>query len=582
MPTPKILVVDDEIELERLIKQRFRRQIRSKQFEFIFARNGREALDKLQQSEDAALFGVVLTDLNMPEMDGFILLGVLPEIDETLKAVVVSAYSDLKNIRAAMNRGAFDFLTKPIDFEDLEITLNKTLRFVQDMREKQRLLQAAQAKLAYDASHDELTRLPNRVLFMDLLSHAIQMTARHDDYQYAVMFLDLDRFKLVNDSLGHSVGDELLKGVATRLRNCVRSADTVARFGGDEFVILVEQFHEIHEVTKIAQRIQEQLSVPFSLDDYAVHTGTSIGITFSSIGYQHPEEVLRDADAAMYRAKAEGKGRYIIFDPALQASALERLQLETDLRQAIADRGFCLHYQPIISLSTGEVSGFEALLRWQHPTQGWISPAKFIPIAEETGLISQLGLWVFQEACHQLSAWHEQLPNQPFLMLNVNLSAMQLKQVYLIAQIEEALKVANLSAHCLKLEITESCLLENVNFQVKLLKQIKALGIEICIDDFGIGYSSLSRLHEFPIDTLKIDRSFVRRIEGDSGSFETVKMIVALAHSLGMDVVAEGVETKAQLQKIQALEVEFAQGYLFSEPLDRDKVDQYLKARRLT
>lgn len=391
------------------------------------------------------------------------------------------------------------------------------------------------------------------------------------------MFLDLDRFKIVNDSLGHLVGDELLKTVAKKLQGCIRVSDTVARFGGDEFAILLEEMEDPQEATIVAQRIQDNLSEPFQLKDYEVCTGTSIGIALSTMDYQQADELLRDADAAMYQAKSQGKGRYTIFDRGMQTRAMTTLQLESDLRKAIEKQEFCLYYQPIVSLETGELTAFEALIRWYHPQQGWIAPDEFIPVAEETGLIHQIGKWILQSACQQLEVWRVQFPQLSSLVVNVNFSAMQLKQVDILEQLQATLPQNKLPGFGLKLEITESCILEAVNWEAERLKQLKELGIGLCIDDFGTGYSSLSRLHEFPIDTLKIDRSFVNRLHLNSSHHDTVQMIVTLAHSLGMDVVAEGVENSVQLEKLKELNCEFAQGYLFSKPVDSEMATKFLE-----
>ena len=571
--TPQILVVDDEIEIERLIKQRFRKKIRAKEFDFVFVHNGAEAIEYLTEKNQ---IDVVLTDINMPEIDGLMLLDLLPQINQTLKAVVVSAYSDLRNIRTAMNRGAFDFLTKPIDFQDLEITLRKTLECVQRIKKTQQQLAEARSKLEYDAFHDPLTNLPNRSCFLNLLEHNIQRSQRNPNYSFAVLFIDLDHFKVINDSLGHSAGDTLLIEVGKKLEGNLRASDTVARFGGDEFAILLEEVEDIHEVIRVTQRIQQNLSSPFQLYNYEVHPGASIGIALSTIGYKHPEAILRDADAAMYRAKAQGKNRYVVFDPTMQASVLERLALENDLRRGLELQELSVYYQPILSLSTGKLSGFEALARWQHPRQGWISPDKFIPLAEETGLISPLGLFVFQEACHQLYRWQQQSSGELSLSININLSAIQLKQVDIVKQIELVLQNTEVDPSNLKLEITESCLLVNNGSSVQILQNLKSLGIQLCIDDFGVGYSSLSRLHEFPIDTLKIDRSFLKRTE-EQKNWETIKLVIALAHSLGMTVVAEGIEMEQQLEQLKLLGCEFGQGYLFSPPVDRQTASQFFE-----
>jgi len=571
--TSKILVVDDEIDLQRLIQQRFRKKIQAQEFQFVFATNGENALEILRNEREV---DVVLTDINMPEMDGLTLLRKINEIDQHIKTIVLSAHDDLTKIRKAMNYGAFDFIPKPIDFKDLERTLNKTLISAKNARHKQQQHQKIKSHLVYNAIHDLLTHLPNRSWFVSLLEHHIKLALRNKNYVYAVLFIDLDRFKIVNDTLGHSIGDQLLKGVAQRLSNCIRSVDTVARFGGDEFVILLEEVRDIHDVTRVAQRIQEQLSYPFHLENYEVHTGASIGIALSTIGYQHSEEVLRDADAAMYRAKRLGRGRYAIFDPEMQASAMERLKLEKDLRTALERQEFCLHYQPILTLLTGRLHSFEVLVRWESIAQGMISPVKFIPLAEETGLITPLGWWVFQQACHQLHHW-QQCPGHANLMLNLNLSSIQLKQTNFVQQIEGILKQSCLEGDSLQLELNESYLLNNVTGQVNVLKELKALGIKLCIDDFGTGYSALSCLNEFPIDTLKLDRKFVQKIDTNPEVLETVKMIISLAQSLKMNVIAEGVENLQQLEQLQALGCDYGQGYFLSQPLQVEGADSFLQ-----
>jgi diguanylate cyclase (GGDEF)-like protein len=411
-------------------------------------------------------------------------------------------------------------------------------------------------------------------LFMQLLDHAMHLSQRHPNRFYAVLFIDLDRFKMINDSLGHTLGDELLKSVAQRLQTCVRDSDTVARFGGDEFAILIEELVEVDEAIEVAKRIHNHFSSPFNIQGYEMFTTMSIGIAPSTILYQQASHVLRDADTAMYHAKAQGRNRYAVFDPEMQTQVTARLQLESDLRRAIETQEFCLYYQPIISLSTGSLRGFEALVRWNHPQRGMISPMEFIPVAEETGLIIPLGWWVLQEACHQLSQWLSQFRSVPPLVMNVNLSAIQLKQVELLEKLEKVLQETRIPRNCLKLEITESCILETSTSEAQRLKQLKDLGIGLCIDDFGTGYSSLSRLHEFPIDTLKIDRSFVQSLSTSSG--ETVRMIVTLAHSLEMDVVAEGIETTAELEALKGLGCEFGQGYLFSPPVNSQTAGEWL------
>lgn len=572
----KILVVDDEVGLERLIRQRFRKKIKTKELDFLFASNGVAALDQLQADGHVDM---VLTDINMPSMDGLTLLTHLANIDQTLKAVVMSAYGDIPNIRRAMNRGAFDFLTKPIDFQDLEVTIQKTLTFVQQVRQTQQQIQQTQQALLHAAYYDSLTELPNRSWFVQRLNQLIEQQRQDPTLCYAVLFIDLDRFKLINDSLGHTIGDLLLQHVALRLRRCLPESGIVARLGGDEFAILLDSIQTLDEATAIADQIQLQFQQSFQLEHTEVYSEASIGIALSQAEsrYERPEEMLRDADVAMYCAKAQGRGRFEVFDPVMQIRAKEYLDLENDLRRAI-DRGeLGLHYQPIVSTQTGLLHSFETLVRWEHPTQGMVSPSKFIPLAEETRLVVPLGWWVFETACRQLRRWQQQFPHQQGLCLNVNFSAIQLQQVDLVAQIQRTLQRTGLSGKNLKLEITESYLLENIAAQTTILQQLKELGIQFCIDDFGIGYSSLSRLHEFPIDILKIDRSFIQRIDqGSDTNLATIRMIISLAHSLDMEVVAEGIETPEQMAILRDLGCNFAQGYLFSRPVDYQTANQFL------
>ncbi|MDZ4872596.1 MAG: Serine/threonine-protein kinase PknD [Chroococcidiopsis cubana SAG 39.79] len=450
--------------------------------------------------------------------------------------------------------------------------LEKSLKELQIAQD--RLVQV-QEQLLHDAFHDPLTDLPNRAWLIERLEQAIEMHKCYPDYLYALLFIDLDRFKVVNDSLGHLVGDELIKSVASRLKLTLRASDTVARLGGDEFVILLENIRDLEEATVVADRIQARLKQPYRLLEYEVFTSASIGITFSTMNYERASDVLRDADAAMYHAKEQHKGRYQIFAPAMQARAIARLQLESDLRRAIAQQELSLHYQPIIQLSSGCLTGFEALIRWYHPQQGWIAPTEFIPVAEETGLIDSLGWWVLQQACLQLQTWRERFPKYHSLAVNVNLSVQQLKQADAAERIEQILQTTQLPGECLKLEITESCLLETADLAPQLLERLQALGVQLCIDDFGTGYSSLSRLHDLPIDTLKIDRSFVNHLES-SRHTEIVQTIVTLARSLGIDAVAEGIETQLQLEKLQQLGCDLGQGYLFSQPVDSQKAEKWL------
>jgi diguanylate cyclase (GGDEF)-like protein/PAS domain S-box-containing protein len=433
---------------------------------------------------------------------------------------------------------------------------------IQDITDRKR----AEERLLHDAFHDALTGLPNRALFIDHLELTIARKQRNEDHMYAVLFLDLDRFKVINDSLGHMIGDQLLVGIARKLETCLRMGDTVARVGGDEFTILLEDIKDEIEAICIAERIQKELKTPFTLSGHEVFTTVSIGIAPSSIGYDQPDDILRDADTAMYRAKSMGKARHEVFDKAMHAVAMNLLQLETDLRRAIDRQEFFLQYQPIVALDGFNLCGFEALVRWQHPERGLISPMDFIPVAEDTGQILPIGHWTLKEACRQMQRWQRRFPLDPPLFISVNLSGKQFTQPDLIEQVTKILQETKLDPRSLKLEITESVVMENIENATEMLKQLRGLGVRLSIDDFGTGYSSLSYLHRFPIDTLKIDRSFVIRMVDNNENIEIVRTILMLAKNLGMDVVAEGVETKEQLALLRKLGCENGQGYFFSKP----------------
>jgi diguanylate cyclase (GGDEF)-like protein/PAS domain S-box-containing protein len=434
----------------------------------------------------------------------------------------------------------------------------------------------AEQQLHHDAFHDALTGLPNRALFMDHLKLAIARSRRNMSSRFAVLYLDLDRFKVINDSLGHTIGDQLLVGIADRLKYNLRPGDTVARLGGDEFTILIEDIADESESVQVAERIQKELSVPFTLSGREVFTTVSMGIAPSATGYERAEDILRDADTAMYRAKSLGKARYEIFDKAMHARAINLLQMETDMRRALERDEFLLHYQPIVSLENFRLRGFEALVRWQHPERGFISPMDFIPVAEETGMIIQLGEWVMREACGQMQRWQKMFPLDQPLFIAVNLSSKQFSQNTLISTFAAILQETGVKPQTVKLEITESVVMENIDTATDMLRQLRSLGVKLAIDDFGTGYSSLSYLHRFPIDTLKIDRSFVTRMSENNENTEIVRTIVVLAQNLGMDVVAEGVETNEQLVLLQKLGCENGQGYFFSKPVNSDGAEKII------
>lgn len=428
-------------------------------------------------------------------------------------------------------------------------------------------LEQANTQLRHDAFHDGLTSLANRALFHDRLAHALEREKRNPQNGFAVLYLDFDRFKVINDSLGHAVGDQLLVAIARRLSENVRPGDTVARLGGDEFTLLLEDLSDFAEATNIAERIQASFSRPFMLGQHEVHISASIGVVPSAVGYNDAGEVLRDADIAMYRAKALGKARYVVFDAPMRERALGLLALEADLRRAVERQEFRVHYQPIISAPTGQPVGFEALVRWQHPRHGAVSPSEFIPLAEETGLVIELDRWVLREACAQVAAWQAQFPERRPLSLNVNLSSQQFLRADLVAYVEDVLYETGLAADSLRLELTETVMMNPSPAVQDNIARLKALGVQLHIDDFGTGYSSLSYLQHLPTDTLKIDRSFIDRLVGNREGEELVRTIILMAHNLGMKVVAEGVETSAQLDLLVALGCEYVQGYFLSRPL---------------
>jgi diguanylate cyclase (GGDEF)-like protein/PAS domain S-box-containing protein len=426
---------------------------------------------------------------------------------------------------------------------------------------------------------DPLTGLPNRLLFIDRVGRLIKHTKRHKDQLFAVLFMDLDGFKMINDSMGHLIGDQLLLGVANRLEKGLRSTDTVARLGetftvarlgGDEFTVLLDDIKDPSDAERAADRMMKALASPFILGGKEVFTSVSIGIALSNAAYEQPEEILRDADTAMYRAKSLGKARYEVFDADMRASVMARLQLETDLRRAIERGEFRNFYQPIVALASGEIAGLEALLRWQHPTRGLLGPKEFIPVAEETGLIRELGWWNLREACRQISEWRASSVAHRHLTISVNLSAKQFLQPHLVGEIRKLLRELALPPEALKLEITESTVMGDPSGAVEMLQQIKSLGICLAIDDFGTGYSSLSYLHRFPLDTLKIDRSFISGMGDDGEGMEIARSILPMANNLRLDVVAEGVETVEQVALLKKLHCKYGQGYYFSRPLSAE------------
>ncbi len=462
-----------------------------------------------------------------------------------------------------------------------------------DITERKR----AEEMLAHNAFHDGLTNLANRTLFLDRLGRALVTSRRHEDFKFAVLFIDIDGFKVFNDSLGHAAGDALLIQIGERLTASLRRVDTVsrsqpgenedptfgddtlARPGGDEFVVLAEELRQPSDAIRVAERIQEKLALPFNVDGHEIVITASIGIVFNSNANSEAQDLLRDAEIAMYRAKQTGKAHCEVFDNAMHAGALKRLQLETDLRRAVDQGEFLVYYQPIVSLLDRRIVGFEALTRWQSP-KGLVMPNDFIPVADETGIILAINRQLMNEACRQLLSWHKLFPSDPPLSLSVNISPKQFAQADLAAQISQLLQQSGMDPRFVDLEITETIAIADAEKSAGMLSELKALGVGLDIDDFGTGYSSLSRLQSFRVDTLKIDRIFVSRMDSDHETHEIVRVIINLAHSLGLKVVAEGVETQAQFDLLKKLGCERAQGYLFAKPVDPDTILNLLATNR--
>ena len=680
-PKGHLLVVDDEEINRDLLSRRLER----KGYLVTTAVDGQDALDKV----DSQHFDMVLLDIMLPTIDG---IEVLEKIRETFAAselpvIMVSAKDDSEGIVEALQLGANDYVTKPVDFpvalariqthlnhrqvklalkeseeryalalagandglwdwdlrsdqmyysarwkamlgikddekvlptpeewfgrihpDDLQLVKDKleehlagggshhfesehrilhqdgSYRWalsrgmaVRDAQGQVYRMAGSQTDITSRKVYDPLTGLANRILFMDRLTHALRRFKRYKGYEFAVLLLDLDRFKIVNDSLAHHVGDQLLIELAKRLNLCVRDGDTVARFGGDEFTILLDDIKDVSDATRVAERIQESLQTPFALEGGEVFTSVSIGIALSATGYETPNDVVRDADTAMNRAKALGKARHEMFDRAMHTQSSKRLQLETDLRRAVEREEFEVYYQAIVDLSDEQIHGFEALVRWRHPERGQVFPDEFVGIAEETGLILRIDKLVLRQACRQTKLWQKEFGN---LSISVNLSAKQFAFKDILHEIDRVLDDTGLAPDDLKLEITESALMDNTDSAAEIFHELKKRRVKLGLDDFGTGYSSLSYLHRFPLDTLKIDRSFVSRIDTPGEHEAIVRTIVNLAQNLSFQTVAEGIETVDQLHSLQALDCLYGQGYYFSKPMPAGEAEALLRENR--
>ncbi|MBP0011525.1 MAG: EAL domain-containing protein [Roseofilum sp. SBFL] len=610
-----ILIVDDNTNNLRVLFN----LLKKSGFRVLVATDGKNALDKVNQTYP----DLILLDVMMPELSGFEVCRQLQSNPNTqeIPVIFMTALSENEDKVKGLKLGAVDYITKPFYQEEVlsRIQLHLKLRsLTQNLREKNKQLhkevqarllaetqlkhlnedletrvlerteqlssaleklQAREEQLSYEASHDHLTGLYNRLWVTQYLSTLLDDVSSHSQINYGIFFLDLGHFKRVNDHLGHRIGDQVLKEVAERLLGCWRGQGQVARLGGDKF-LLVLQICENTDVEAIANRILEHLQLPITIGHYPISLHARIGIIPSILGYRQMTDILRDADIVMSEAKRAGKNGYSILNPHLQSRALERIKLEAELPLAIQNHQFELHYQPIIALDTHQLVGFEALIRWQHPQRGLISPGYFIDLAEETGCIEELGFIALTLACQQLQQWHQQFPQTQHLVINVNLSPLQLQNFHLLTTIITICRQHEILPHQLKLEVTESAFLENEGMPTKILQEIHHQGIKICIDDFGIGYSSLSRLHSFPVNTLKIDRCFISRLDSAEG-LAIIQTIISLAHHLGMDLVAEGIETEEQLKIVKDIGCECGQGFLFAKPLNPESATHFIENYRI-
>jgi diguanylate cyclase (GGDEF)-like protein len=513
----------------------------------------------------------ILSDFSMPQFTARDALRLMQERGLDIPFIVVSGCIGEEMAVECMRAGATDYLLKD--------RLGRLGHSVSQALDRKRLIEdkrQAEQRLFLETFHDSLTGLPNRALFLDRLDRVYQQTRRQPSHLFAVLSLNLDGFRVIRDSLGPAAADRLLIDVSQRMLRRVRSADTMARMEGDEFAFLLDNLKALSNATRVADRLQQEFAAPFTVQGQQIVLTASLGLTCCHAGYESGDHLLRDATTAMHRAKAYGRTGFVMFDPAMHAQAMGRLKLEADLRQALERQEFRLEYQPIVALTSGQVAGFEALLRWEHPEYGLTRPDGFLEVATELGLMMKIGEWSLREACRQLTVWHAAFPQIRPLTVSVNFSLRHFANADVAALVNEVLLATGVDPSSLKIEITESDMMQNPDAVTEVLTQLASQRVQTCLDDFGTGYSSLSYLQQLPIAFLKIDQSFVRRLGADDDALAIVKTIIVLAHQLGRQVIAEGVETAEQLTILRALGCEYGQGYVFAKPLPCADVPSFL------
>jgi diguanylate cyclase (GGDEF)-like protein len=571
---PRVLIIDDEEQIRSLLIDLF-----GNQYECSAAGSAEEALAALSQNT----FDLIISDIDMGGMSGLELVPRVHSLSPDTVVVMVSGNQDIEFAIKALRVGAFDYITKPLDLRHVEASVERALKHCHLLKEKRRykeqlenLLQQRTAEVDWLAYYDTVTQLPNRALFEDRLKQAVTI-ARTKEQALGVLFISLDQFKKVNDTLGHGLGDSLLREFAERLKSCISKTDTVARFGNDEFALLRTQIEGTGDVIETIGSLSQVLKFAFDLAGHELFATASVGVSLFPLDGADSQTLLKNAGAALYKAKRSGGANYQFYTADMHELATRRLALETNLRRAIQNEEFLLHYQPRVSVDSLAITGVEALVRWQHPQLGLVSPSEFIPLAEDTGLIVPIGEWVLRSACQQAQRWRRQgfAPMQ----IAVNISARQFHDRDLSQTVIRILEETGLPPKHLELELTESSIMHSAEFAAGMLNRLKNMGINIAIDDFGTGFSSLASLKRLPIDALKIDQSFVREANSDPDDAALVMAIITLAHNLRLKVIAEGVETEDQLRFLQLLRCDEIQGFLFSQPLPADKLASLLEPK---